>query len=168
MGGHRHLGRVWRFPVFEEPPRPGAPPAWAGALVALARDLRCCHRRATVRWDGVCWELAIHPDGVLLAWDPAPPGIARPGDRLGEIGGGRQVFGRGLAPQLPAVEATVWVANTVQTALLRQLRVPWPCRDEAAVWVPRIRDRRSCWVDPHTGRTVAAIGELTAVGADSR
>lgn len=32
MGGHQHLGRVWRFPVFEEPPRPGAPPAWAGAL----------------------------------------------------------------------------------------------------------------------------------------
>ncbi|ELB94859.1 MULTISPECIES: hypothetical protein [unclassified Rhodococcus (in: high G+C Gram-positive bacteria)] len=43
----------------------------------------------------------------------------------------------------------------------------WHCRD-AAVWVPRVRDAHPCWVDPHIGRTVAAIGDLAAVGADTR
>ncbi|MBC2644330.1 MULTISPECIES: hypothetical protein [unclassified Rhodococcus (in: high G+C Gram-positive bacteria)] len=166
MGGHQHVDRRWRFPVFEEPPVPGAPSAWAEAVVAVARDLRCCHRRGAVGWDEVCWELAIHPQGVFLAWDPAPPGIDRPGGEPDETGASRWVLGRGLAPRLPAVEATMWVADTVQATLLRQLRMPWPCRDEATVWVPRIRDSHPCWVDPATGRTVAAVGDLAAVGAD--
>ena len=119
--------------------------------MAVAQDLRCFYRRGTVHWDGVCWELALHGDGVLLAWDPAPPGIARPAGERGEIGGGRQVLGRRLAPQLPVGEVTVWVVNTVQAALLRQLRMPWPCRDEAEVWVPRVRDAHPCWVDSRTG-----------------
>ncbi|MBC2640771.1 MULTISPECIES: hypothetical protein [unclassified Rhodococcus (in: high G+C Gram-positive bacteria)] len=168
MGGHQRVGGMWRFPVFEEPSVPGAPPAWAGALVAVAQDLRCCHRRGAVGWDEVCWELAMHHQGVILAWDPAPPGIVRPGGKPDEIGASRWVLGRGLAPRLPAVEATMWVANTVQAALLRQLRVPWPCRDEAAVWVPRVRDSHPSWIDPHTGRTVAAIGALAAESADTR
>ena len=168
VGGHSLGGRVWRFPVVEgAPARAGAPPGWAAALVAVAEDLRCCCRGGPVRWDGVCWELAIDPDGVRLAWDPAPPGITAPrGDPggIGEIGSGRFVLGRGLAPRLPAVEATIWVANTVQAALLRQLRVQWPCRDHAAVWVPRIRGGHPCWVDPCGGRTVTTIGSLTAAG----
>ncbi|MBC2644464.1 hypothetical protein H5400_37520 [Rhodococcus wratislaviensis] len=166
MGGQEYGGRVWRFPVFEEARAvPGAPPGWAAALVAVSRDLRCCHRGGPVRWDGACWELAVHPDGVVLAWNPAPPGISRPGKEPDagahdKIGAGRCVLGRGLASSLPAGEATIWVANTVQAALLWQLRVQWPCRDDAAVWVPRIRHGHPSWVDPSDERAVTTIGDL--------
>jgi len=142
---------VWRFPLFEQAPKTDAPEAWVAAFGAVARDLQCLRYGRAVTLDGLLWELIVNDEYYVIA------GWHRPEEYVGDVGGFG--IGHGLVMDAPVNEATVWVADVVQNELAGYEFVQWPSEGKHPL-LPRLREQRPVWANPHTEDIVAPIGEL--------
>ncbi|WP_072814666.1 hypothetical protein [Rhodococcus zopfii] len=144
---------VWRIPTVDDgtgfldsrgfdPPTP-----WIQALAAVGRDLRCLRYGRDADTDRLVWDLAINSDYyVSIGWQ-GTRGISSFG------------IGEGLTMETPFAEAAAWVAEVVQDNLAGYDFVQWPSRGRHLL-LPRLRDGRPVWIDPHGDVIVSPIGQL--------
>lgn len=144
---------VWRFMLdergadFYEHPGLDLPPAWMSAVEVVARDLHCHRYGRPVQVDRLIWEFMIDGDYfVAIGWQ---------GPRLGGFS-----RGEGLTMDASFEDASVWVADVVQTELAGYEFIQWPSLGRH-LFLPRLRDGRAVWIDPHTDTAVAHIGKLS-------
>ncbi|QNG17914.1 hypothetical protein G4H71_04665 [Rhodococcus triatomae] len=119
MDPRREDSLVWRLPMFggagaPDNPEFDLPQAWAHALDAVARDLRCLRAGRDVNLDRLAWKFAVDDEYlVAIGWD-------------GVRGLGGFMRRDGLMLDAGYDEAVVWVADTVQTELAGYEFVQWP------------------------------------------
>lgn len=143
----------WRFALprgavkIYDDPGFAAPDAWLAAIAAVARDLRCRQYGREFDVDWLMWELSVFDD-----WSVGVAGQAR-----GLGGFGLRSFVSTL--DTPAAEATVWIADMVQTDLAGYESIQWPSRGKRML-EPRLAGGDAVWIDTESGKSVAAIGGL--------
>lgn len=137
----------WQFSVGNEPPD-DLPVAWASATRAVAGDLGCRRNGRRIGFDNVMWKIASDNGWVCV-------GFALGGDA------DANAYQRCNSFRLDTTvaQATVWLADDVQSELAGYEFVQWPIAG-TRVLVPLIIDNHATWVDPKTDAVIAPIGAL--------
>ncbi len=150
----------WTLPLLPESGL-GAPTQMVDACFSVGSDLRWRRYGANLDIDRIQWTLSLHETGVVqLGVNSSGP---RPGvksnsedDRMIDI----ERYTVALHVGLTLAEATVEIADIVQTELAGYFPwVEWPV-EEKRLLLPTVVDGEAVWRDPRTGRSVARIGEL--------
>ena len=152
----------WTLPVRPESGS-GAPTQMVDACYAVGSDLRWRRYGAELDIDHLKWTLSLHETGtVQLGVNSRRPRRRVRGEADGVRALGIQRYTVSLHMDLTLAEATVVIADIVQTELAGYPPwVQWPI-EEKRLLLPVVVEGEAVWRDPRTGRSVAPIGELTA------
>ncbi|MBY6365669.1 hypothetical protein [Rhodococcoides corynebacterioides] len=151
----------WTLPLLPESGL-GAPTQMVDACFAVGSDLRWRRHGANLDIDRLQWtisvletgdiHLGVHSDG------PRPRARVRANSNDDRTVG--VTVGAGLHMDQSLADATVLVADIVQTKLAGYPPwIQWPI-EEKRLLLPTIVDGEAMWRDPRTDRSVASIGLL--------
>ncbi|WP_328810744.1 hypothetical protein [Rhodococcus sp. NBC_00294] len=152
----------WTFPLLPDSGM-GAPTQMVDACVAVGSDLHWRRSGAHLDLDRLRWTLSLHETGVVgLGVNSSGPRPRLKASNVDERTLGIARYTVDLHMDLSLAEATVVIADIVQTELAGYPPwVEWPVEEKRLLW-PTVVDGEAVWRDPRTDRAVAPIGLLAA------
>lgn len=151
----------WTLPLLPESGL-GAPTQMVDACFAVGLDLRWRRQGAYLDLDRLRWTLSLHETGVVqLGVNSSGPRPRAKTDSEDDKTLGIELYTVALHVGQTLAEATVVIADIMQTELAGYPPwVEWPI-EEKRLLLPTVVDEEAVWRDPRTDRSVAPIGLLT-------
>ncbi|KQU07290.1 hypothetical protein ASG56_07115 [Rhodococcus sp. Leaf7] len=152
----------WTLPLLPESGT-GAPTQMVDACFAVGSDLHWRRSGAHLDLDRLRWTLSLHETGVVgLGVNSSGPRRRVKVTSVDERTVGISLYTVALHMDLSLAEATVVIADIVQTELAGYPPwVEWPVEEKRLLW-PTVVDGEAVWRDPRTDREIAPIGLLAA------